>query len=423
VLVLVVAAGCSDPRVTLPYPTIDGEQTLIFFTVAAERTEAFAIDLDDRPRSLELPATFVEGRSGSIHALGFRLSLEELGLEEGPIQSAPDPSNALAPDSIASASFDGDGLSTWAPTSMLPGELQRFRLPLEDACTRFLSRRLPELDGVVPIGAVTVRDDAAVIVDGRRVYEIGPNGEVLGNAVAPDDIDSIALGASGVWIASRRLIARVRLDPLAVEPVATGSIAEKNVKWLAVGPGDPPELYALTGGGVFGRILPRPSRTLQELEFDGNDLGNGGVVAFGIGDAAAVYSGAGLVFRWIEGQIVRAVPDRMVVGFDAALLEGDRALLLESPNGDLIHFDGDDFERYPVRGVATVNGYVPFRGHYVAVTDFGDVFEYTEGKACSFNPDQSFQRILTITGIGESLLIGGIDSQQFYNWYLLTPES
>jgi hypothetical protein len=261
-----------------------------------------------------------------------------------------------------------------------------------------------------------------VLTNGRRVYEVDASGAVLGRVEGLDDIDSIALGASGVWVASRRSIARVRLDPLAMEPVATGSIAEKTVKWLAVGPGDPPELYALTGGGVFERILPRPSRTLIELEFEGNDLGNGGVVAFGPGDAAAVYSAAGLVFRWIEDQIVHAVPDRMIVGFDGAILEGERALLLESPSGDLIHFDGADFERYPVRGIATINAYIPFRGHYLAVTDFGEVFEFSGGQMCSFNPGQSFQRILVIVAIGESVLIGGIESEEVYNWSLLTPE-
>ena len=420
-LVVTSLVACREPQLFAPYPDLAGSRSVVFLFSGPDGPEARAVDLGVRP-VLQLDAPFREGQEGVLHALGFGEPLSALGLSSGEVASAPEPNRPVAPELVLEARYRDGELSDWTPVTPLPPAVAAFRLPRPSGCTPFELRRIEALDGFSIRRALALPDGRAIAMGFNGLALLDGAGQVLerSDPVVPQ-ASAAGISADGrAFAVGTNVVARIELDPLRFEVVATGSVAELPVKWVAVEPGEAPSVYAFSGTGAWTRVAPGPPTEVARIEIVGLDVSQGGVASLGRDDTVAATSGSAYVYRLRGGQVRTTSPPKLVVGFDAVLEHQGRAILAEVPGGDLVAYDGQTFTALPGKGQAGVLDIAPFRGTYVAATKGGFIAEYVDGSSCVVtHPD--VREVVTISALGEGALVAAIDALGRETWWTMMP--
>lgn len=420
-LVVAATVACSEPRLFAPYPDLGGSRAVVFLLSGPDGLEARAVDLSARP-VLQLDAPFREGQEGVIHALGFVEPLSALGLSEGEVSSAPEPNRSVAPELVLEARYRDGELSGWSSVSPLPELVAAFRLPRPSTCTPFQVQRISELDGFHIRRALALPDGRAIAMGFHGLALLDRAGQVL-ERVGPviPQASSAGVSADGLAFAvGTNVVARIELDPLRQVIIATGSVAEMPVKWVAVEPGVDPQVYAFSGTGAWTRVAPGPPTEVARIEIEGIDVSQGGVASLGPNDTVAATSGSAYVYRLRGGQVRTTSPPKLVIGFDAVLEHQGRAILAEVPGGDLVAYDGQSFTALPGKGQASVLDMAPFRSTYLAATKGGFIAEYVDGSACLVSHPE-IREVVTIGALGDGALIAATDAQGQDAWWTMMP--
>lgn len=413
--------ACSQPLLFAPYPDLGGSRSVVFLLSGPDGPQARAVDLGVRP-VLELDAPFREGQDGLVYALGFAEPLSTLGLSSGEVASAPEPNRAVLPELVLEARYQEGELSDWAPLKAIPAAVAAFRLPRPSGCTPFELRRIEALDGFSIRRALALPDGRAIAMGYHGLALLDAAGQVLERSepVVPE-ASAAGISEDGrAFVVGTHVVARIELDPLRSEIIATGSVAEQPVKWVAVEPGQDPRVYAFSGTGSWTRVAPGAPTEVARIEIDGIDVSQGGVASLGLDDAVAATSGSAYVYRLRGGQVRTTSPAKLVIGFDAVLQDRGRAILAEVPGGDLVAYDGQAFTPLPGKGQANVVDLAPFRGTYLAATKGGFVTEYVDGSSCVVShPD--IREMVIVGALGDGALVGAIDPSGRDSWWTMMP--
>jgi hypothetical protein len=419
--VAVLLAACSEPQLFAPYPDLGGSRSVVFLLSGPGGPEARAVDLGTRP-VLELDAPFRKGQDGILYALGFVETLSALGLSSGEIASAPEPNRSVAPELVLQARYQGGELSDWAPVTPLPEAVAAFRLPRPSGCTPFEIQKIEALDGFAIRRPLALPDGRAIAMGPHGLALLDRDGQVLerSDPVIPEASAAGVSSDGKLFAVGTNIVARIEVDPLRYEVVATGSIAELPVKWVAVEPGEDPQVYAFSGTGAWTRVAPGPPAEVARIEIDGIDVAQGGIASLGPDDTVAATSGSAYVYRLRGGQVRTTGPPKLVIGFDAVVEHQGKAILAEVPGGDLIAYNGQTFTALPGKGQANVLDLAPFRSTYVATTKGGFIAEYVDGSSCLItHPD--IREMMTISALGDGAVFSAINSEGRDTWWTLMP--
>lgn len=320
-IALVFAAACSDqPIAYLMSPPLAPAKTVIA-AVHAERDKPdfVAARLEDFEVVLSEPSD----STLQIVAVGLEASLEELGIAEGPLESANDgvALGDLPRTAILQATYRDRQWVTWSEVQELPGALAALRLP-RAGCSAIVDQSLAVLDESSRVLVAAELDDArALLVTRNRaiVYNLGSGVE-----------QSIALGhvfGGGTFVRERRRI-------VLAEDKARGIYA------LDI------DTLALTMTASIGM----DAGLLRFLDSDG--------------ERTMIVSVSGNVLR-VEGAVAELVGTIDVAGptTDAAgvsIISGDDVLLGSDNNPDLFRFDGNAI-RVELPGLLSWKGFVAIK--------------------------------------------------------------
>lgn len=418
-LLLGLLHGCSPLEFKVPLPPLGGARSALFLSSSAPG-EGRAVELSPGAHvELELPLG--DDAGGTIYAMAFSDDLAALGLGAGLVRSAPDPSRAAPFSLLHAASYSEDGVGEWVTLTEAPERVRAFRLARRSACTSFTLARISALDGFHVRRALGLPDGRALAMGVTGVALVAPDGVVEARVDAPAPTASAGISSDGVvYAVGIGVVARILLDPLRYEVVATGTVAEEPVKWVAVEAGPDPAVYALSGTGALTRGWPAPSWVIDHLPIVGEDAAQGGVAVLGKGDVVAATSGSAYVFRYQEGVKAMATPLVPLVGFDAMIAAGGRVVMAVAPSGALLSFDGERFVDLPGIAAASVLELAPFGETYVAATEGGVLGEYVAGERCPIaNPD--LRDASTLAPLASGFLVGGRDTQGLHTWWIMRP--
>lgn len=326
-VVLLASVGCEGDRF-LPVP-VEGAASLII--VVDEQAVAYVVDA---------PIRLETDRDASVIALAYRETLEELGLEAGPIPRAPpEACGAKALPEADGAFLLASDARTWAPLETLPASAEIY-VHGSCPCVGFREEARHLVHGGRGGAVAAIGDGAARMYIGSEAFEIRASGVTsLGPSGISGYITDAVYGPGGdVWVASTSGVWRASLDGAFAKTASIaleGAIANID----GSGPDEPLDVWLFT-----------EAAELVRFERDG----------------------------W---RIIFKDPRPPVGGHQSELLEWvGPAEVYAAPADlmDLLRFDGERVQGDDVFGAVRDLRYVPALGAVVAAT-WGGRFEVRRG--------------------------------------------
>lgn len=413
------ALGCAPDPAHLPWPELAGARTLILGGYQAGDVRHQVVPLEPPPLALEPHFAFEHGRPGTLYAFTYPAEPEALGLIAGPY-SNPSQGRLLGPSlPVASAEFDGEGLSPWAPPPEPPPENVTPRRAESDGCARFTPLAVtvdvgrPTLALPLPAGALIGGLQGLAVLD--------PAAGVAATLDAPDGgFRAAAMSDDGLpYVLGRDHLYRVLFEPLRVTEVASATTSVYGFDWLVVGRSVPLEAFALDRDGLLARASRGRLEIVARFTTQGDD--RYGLARLGLDDVVAVFHDVSFVHRWAQGERIEVQPPALVPGFDTAYSDAGTVVLAAQFTGDLTRYDGKTFQPLPGMGIGGNRRLVPYRGRYLALGNTGQLTDYQAGQACGDAAERRFSDLYVGIPFGDGVLIGGLGPDGRYHWDRLTP--